>query len=126
MKRRELFGKVHYILLALTAVFLAALFWTTSRERGGLGEDAYAVRTERGVPEERLMPERQLLNLNTASAEELEALPGIGPALARSIVEYREEHGPFASVDELTAVSGIGEAKLEAIRADVTVGGEEE
>ncbi|WP_259390691.1 helix-hairpin-helix domain-containing protein [Actinomyces sp. 2119] len=57
-----------------------------------------------------------LVNINTASALELEELPGIGPALAQRIVEHREANGPFGSVDELTEVSGIGQAKLEALR----------
>ncbi len=57
-----------------------------------------------------------LVNINTASALELEGLPGIGPALAQRIVEHREANGPFGSVDELTEVSGIGQAKLEALR----------
>ncbi len=61
------------------------------------------------------------VNLNTATAAELEALPGIGPALAQRIIEYRTQHGPFASVDDLLAVSGIGPAKLEQLRPYVTV-----
>ena len=61
------------------------------------------------------------ININTASASELEALPGIGPALAARIVEYRDGHGPFASVDDLTDVPGIGPAKLEALRSQATV-----
>ena len=61
------------------------------------------------------------LNLNTATPAELEALPGIGPALAKRIVEYREAHGPFATVDDLLAVSGIGPAKLAQLRPYVTV-----
>ncbi|MGK2347977.1 ComEA family DNA-binding protein [Actinomyces sp. W5033] len=56
------------------------------------------------------------VNLNTADATELETLPGIGPALAQRILSYRAEHGAFTSVDELTAVSGIGSARLEALR----------
>lgn len=52
------------------------------------------------------------LNINTATAAELEQLPGIGPALAERIVAYREVHGPFRSVDEMLAVSGIGEKTL--------------
>ena len=61
------------------------------------------------------------ININTASASDLEKLPGIGPALAERIVEYRDSHGPFASVDALTDVPGIGKAKLEGLREQATV-----
>ena len=60
------------------------------------------------------------LDLNRATAGELDELPGIGPATAQAIVDHRTANGPFASVDELEAVRGIGPAKLEAIRALVT------
>jgi len=56
------------------------------------------------------------VDLNRASAAELEALPGVGPATAAAIVAHREQHGPFATVDDLLDVRGIGEAKLEQIR----------
>lgn len=59
------------------------------------------------------------LDLNTASEQELEQLDGVGPAIAAKIVAYREQHGGIASVDELDEVSGIGEAKLAAIRAQL-------
>ncbi len=62
-----------------------------------------------------------LININTASATELEALPGIGEVLAATIVQYRTENGPFASVDQLEDVSGIGPSTLEDIRDLVTV-----
>ena len=62
-----------------------------------------------------------LVNVNVASAEELETLPGIGEVLAATIVQYREEHGPFTSVDQLLDVSGIGEVTLEELRDLVTV-----
>lgn len=61
----------------------------------------------------------QPLDLNTATIEQLEALPGIGPATARAIVEYRTRHGPFRSVGQLLDVRGIGEAKLAALRSRV-------
>jgi len=56
------------------------------------------------------------VNVNTATTAELEALPEIGPALAQRIVDYRTAHGPFGTLDDLLAVSGIGPATLDAIR----------
>lgn len=61
------------------------------------------------------------IDLNTAGPTELEALPGVGPAIAQRIVEHREKNGPFASVDALLEVSGIGPATLEEIRGRATV-----
>jgi competence protein ComEA len=61
------------------------------------------------------------VNINTASAEELDTLPGIGEVLAAAILQYREEHGPFTSVDQLVDVSGIGEVTLEELRDLVTI-----
>jgi competence protein ComEA len=62
-----------------------------------------------------------LVNVNTATAVELEALPGIGPATAAAIVAHRETHGPFQNIDQLADVRGIGPAKLDALRGSVTV-----
>ena len=61
------------------------------------------------------------LDLNTATAEQLDALPGIGPATAKAIIEARTRRGRFTSVDDLLAVRGIGPAKLDAIRDLVSV-----
>lgn len=61
------------------------------------------------------------VNLNTASAADLDALPGIGPATAEAIIRHREEKGRFRSVSELLDVRGIGEAKLSKLRPLVTV-----
>jgi competence protein ComEA len=62
-----------------------------------------------------------LINVNTASATELETLSGIGEVLAATIIEYRTQNGPFASVEDLMDVSGIGPATLDEIRDQVTV-----
>ncbi len=62
-----------------------------------------------------------LVNVNTASESELETLSGVGPVTAAAIIQYRTEHGPFASVDDLMDVSGIGPATLEELRPQVTV-----
>jgi competence protein ComEA len=62
-----------------------------------------------------------LVNVNTATNAELETLPGIGEVIAQAIVDHRTEHGPFATVDQLLDVSGIGDATLESIRELVTV-----
>ena len=65
--------------------------------------------------------EAEMVKLNSATAERLATLPGIGEVLAGRIVGYREEHGAFSSVEELTKVPGIGEGKLDAIRELVFV-----
>lgn len=62
-----------------------------------------------------------LINVNTATAVELEALPGIGEVLSQAIVDHRTENGPFTSVEQLVDVSGIGDATLEDIRELVTI-----
>jgi len=64
------------------------------------------------------------LDLNVATAAELEALPGIGEVLAGRIVAHREEHGPFASIDELAQVEGVTPRLVEELRPLVTVGGD--
>lgn len=62
-----------------------------------------------------------LINVNTATAAELETLPGVGEVLAQRIIDHRTENGPFTSVDQLVDVSGIGDAILGSIRELVTV-----
>ena len=63
----------------------------------------------------------QPINLNTATLEQLDQLDGVGPATAKKILEYREEHSGFGSVEELDQIPGIGEKRLAALREDVRV-----
>jgi competence protein ComEA len=77
---------------------------------GGSGGTA-AAPTQPGVP----------LNLNVATLEQLDELPGVGPATAQKIIDYREEHGGFGSVEELGEVPGIGDVRLAALRDLVRV-----
>ena len=61
------------------------------------------------------------LDLNAATIEELQKLPGVGPSIAKSIVRFREKSGPFRRVEELLAVRGITKARLEKLRPYITV-----
>jgi competence protein ComEA len=61
------------------------------------------------------------VNLNTATKDELIALPGIGPSKAQAILDYRSQHGPFKSVEELKDVKGIGAKRFEQLKPDLTV-----
>lgn len=63
------------------------------------------------------------VDINSATAEQLDTLPGVGPATAAAIIAYRDQHGPFHTVDDLLEVRGIGDAKLEQLRPVVTVSG---
>jgi competence protein ComEA len=63
------------------------------------------------------------IDLNTATAEQLDALPGVGPVTAKAIVDWRTSNGGFSSVDQLAEVDGIGPARLQRLRGLVTVGG---
>jgi competence protein ComEA len=64
----------------------------------------------------------ELININTASAAELDTLPSIGPSLAQRIIEYREQNGPFASIEDIINVPGIGSGNYERFKDMITVG----
>jgi competence protein ComEA len=63
-----------------------------------------------------------LVNLNTASAADLEKLPGVGAATATRIIEYRQKKGPFKKIEELMNVQGIGEKSFLKLKPQITVG----
>jgi competence protein ComEA len=78
---------------------------------------------EKTNPEQ--VPERsgELININTAPQIELETLSGIGPVIAKAIIQFRLEHGPFKEIDDIQSVSGIGPVTFENIKSFISVGG---
>jgi competence protein ComEA len=62
------------------------------------------------------------ININAATIEELDTLPGIGPAIAQRIIDYREANGPFKTIEDITLVSGIGDATYEKMKDRIIVG----
>ena len=121
MERQEKGGSTYFFLALVTLAFLAAALCLTSGANRA-GREDYTVQTERSTEE--VAPVRVLVNINTASVEELETVTGIGPVLAQAILDYRAEHGDFQTLDELLEVRGIGSAKLDAMRDEITTGGD--
>lgn len=121
--------------LALTAAFL---LFTAGWFLAGQGSAApYEVTTARSAQEQGALSqpeeegeagrpdsllEGEVIDLNRADVYDLQRLPGIGEKRAQAIVAYREEHGPFQSVDELDNVSGIGPGILEGLREYAAAG----
>jgi competence protein ComEA len=79
----------------------------------GVGEAVVPGAAEESTP--------TLVNINIASAEELDSLPGIGPTTAQKIVDYRDQNGPFEKIDDIMDVAGVGPATFEEIRDLITV-----
>lgn len=110
---------VYLVLAALTVLFAISLVFLHKTSYEGTTHGGYTVTTQDRT-DEITAPTRVLINVNTATAEELETLTGIGPSLAQAIIDYRAEHGDFTAAEDLLNVKGIGEAKLEGFRAEIT------
>ena len=111
-------------ILLLAGVILYNVFFTepqVAEPAVAPSETASAAETTTVSTTETTAPAYTKVNINTATAEELETLSGIGPAKAQAIVAYRETNGPFSSVNDLVNVSGIGEKTLAKIIDDITV-----
>ena len=127
MEKEERNGRVcgvYLVLAALTVLFAVSLAFLHKTSYEGTAHGDYTVSVQEKT-DEITAPTRVLVNVNTADAEELETLTGIGPALAQAIVDYRAGHGAFRSADDLLLVKGIGKAKLEGFRAEITLEEEE-
>jgi competence protein ComEA len=85
------------------------------------GERVYVPEQGEALPPMQAATDAGPIDLNTATAEQLDGLPGIGPSTAQAIVDYRQEHGRFRSVDDLLEVRGIGPSKLDDLRVKVRV-----
>ena len=108
------------VLGAARDLIVSRLAPRTPAPRAAVVETATAPGPDSAGPVAGTAPSR--VDLNRASAAELNALPGIGPVLARRIVEHRERAGPFRSADELRAVRGVGPRLLERLRPRVFAG----
>lgn len=110
---------IRLILSYIMLCFGLFLGWLTLFCPGFLPEVKPTVSIESLTPEEFL--KLSSTDLNTADRQRLMQLPGIGEVLSQRIVDYREEHGGFSTVDELTEIKGIGEKTLEKVRKYVYV-----
>ena len=117
--------KTEWLMLALTGAFLIALVLLYHQAAAVAPGTDYTISVQRQAPEPVTPgpPEPAgSVDINTADVDELQKLNGIGPALAQRIIDYREEHGPFQTVEDLLEVKGIGEATLAKFQEDITVG----
>ena len=120
-EKKTMISAAYLALAALTLCFALSLALLHRAAYAGRAHGGYTVSVQEQVGEITVLPRAAtLVNVNTATAEELETLTGIGPVLAQSILDYRAEHGDFQTAEELLNVKGIGEAKLEGFRAQIT------
>lgn len=126
-------NKVSVLLAVVTALFVGFTLGLFVGRNTGSGTVTLAVSpqmqtapTTAATAAAETVPEETVsfpVNINTADADTLTALPGIGQVLAERIVAYRRQNGSFRAIEEITKVEGIGEKKAEAILDLITVGG---
>ena len=118
MTQKGKLTKTEIFFLILTAAFLLITAVTFCRKAPG-GESGQTVRVWKDTNADEALPEK--INVNTADETALQKLPGIGPVLAQRIIEWRETNGDFAIAEDLLAVEGIGQTKLDEIRDYITM-----
>lgn len=107
------------VLGSLALAALGIMLW--QRHRPPLTIVGTPVTSEQAVQWDAALAHARQVDINTAGAAELERMPGVGPTLAKRIVDYRRAHGPFQSPDDLQRVQGIGPKTYETLREYATV-----
>lgn len=123
MSRNKAAMAVYFILMLVLVLCLGYLLGYSARKPAFqvTVEPAPVISSETEMnPEEPTGP----IDLNTATKEELEQLPGIGPALADRIIAYRQKQGSFTSIEQIMDVEGIGEKRFEDLKDLISIGGE--
>lgn len=129
MKTEDVVAK-HYwraFVFLITIILLGVGFWSLRRFNPALflGKPDFIAVPDEELPEQQkqqsVLQKPALLNINTASAGELQTLSGIGEQMAQRIIQYRQKHGNFTSVEALTNVKGLGEKTLEKLKPFIAV-----
>ena len=125
-KKTALFLSLGAALAALLLILFSSLGFIVPGQvkTAAAPTESAALLTGRDEPDRlptELLPGQQV-NVNTASAEELQLLPGIGDVLSQAIIDYREANGPFESIEAVMAVPGIGQGRFEAAAEKITIG----
>ena len=129
MNLRGKITKTQVLLFLMTLCFLTSLFFLYEKASDTSAGTDYTITVTQREPE-RVTPEAPkepaLVDINTATLDELQTLTGIGPVIAQRIIDYRTENGAFTSIEDLLNVKGIGEATLNKFRDRVTISTMEE
>ena len=111
------------VVIALAVNLIGGMVWAQTVPGAGAAPGKAGTAAEQSKTGMGAVPGKAaLLNINTADEAQLTSLKGIGPTKAKAITQYRQEHGPFKTVDDLKHVSGIGDKTLAALRPFITVG----
>ncbi len=116
--------KASLILLIITSSFFCVMLGTLiGRHTTGNHYYTPEIQNAETITETSVDTDPHLLNINTATLSQLDDLPGIGPALAQRIIDYRSANGLFSNIDDLLLVEGIGEFRLNQIKDYISTGG---
>ena len=122
MKTTKRALKTELILVLLTVCFIAALGAAFVYRRQAQRSADYTISVSRADAGAAAESRRELVDINTADAAELQTLPGVGEVIAARIIDYREKNGPFEKAADIMNVEGVGEGKFADMKDLITVG----